>query len=174
MSTLALFQFWLFVFPPCTTQMRLQRNTVLIEYQWQVYEECPVRFWSTFEFHRPARRFAWKKLRVRKIVENIKTNAKESKEPEDFILLSNINYLKCFLISNINCSCTGNFLTIDCFMFEFKWRKVNVFFLEIYALFPKYLIKPPSFKRLSLNNTPSKIFNIKWTHPAFIRGFKVF
>ena len=131
MSTLVLFQFWLFVFPPCTTQMGLQRNTVSIEYQWQVYEECPVRFWSTFEFHRPTRRFAWKKLRVRKIVENIKTNAKESKEPEDFILLSNINYLKCFLISNINCSCTGNSLTIDSVLYlSSSGKKLTFFFLK--------------------------------------------
>ena len=131
MSTLVLFQFCLFVFPPCTTQMGLQRNTVSIEYQWQVYEECPVRFWSTFEFHRPTRRFAWKKLRVRKIVENIKTSAKESKEPVDFILLSNANYLKCFLISNINCSCTGNFLTIDSVLrLSSSGKKLTFFFLK--------------------------------------------
>lgn len=142
MSTLALFQFWLFVFPPCTTQMGLQRNTVSIEYQWQVYEERPVRFWSTFEFHGPTRRFAWKKLRVRKIVENIKTNAKESKEPEDFIRLSNINYLKCFLISNINCSCTGNFLTIDSVLcLSSSGEKLTFFFSWNLCSFPKIFNK---------------------------------
>ena len=63
------------------------------------------------------------------------SNAKKSKEPKVLIPLSNKNCLQCFLNSNINCSNTGNFLTIDSGLRLSSSAKKLTFFFFKFMLF---------------------------------------